>query len=136
MCSKVVDELQDKPDLIVLDPPRDGIHPKALGKYLDFGVDRMVYISCKPTSLVRIWWCCRREGIGWRKFVGWICFRGRECRGGNNDAELWFGRKIEGLTTRYSGFWRKSRKNRAKMAVFDLDFWPFIDVRRVKEDMG
>lgn len=50
---KVIDELTDKPDLIILDPPRDGIHPKALGKIIDFGVDRMVYISCKPTSLVR-----------------------------------------------------------------------------------
>ena len=29
---KVVDELEEKPDLIVLDPPRDGIHPKAIGK--------------------------------------------------------------------------------------------------------
>mgnify|MGYP000757123420 CR=1 FL=1 len=50
---KVIDELQDKPDLIILDPPRDGIHPKALEKIIDFGVDRMVYISCKPTSLAR-----------------------------------------------------------------------------------
>lgn len=50
---KVVDELTDKPDLIILDPPRDGIHPKALDKIIDFGVDRLVYISCKPTSLVR-----------------------------------------------------------------------------------
>lgn len=29
---KVIDSLTDKPDLIVVDPPRDGIHPKALGK--------------------------------------------------------------------------------------------------------
>lgn len=50
---KVVDELEEKPDLIVLDPPRDGIHPKAMPKIIRFGVDRMVYISCKPTSLVR-----------------------------------------------------------------------------------
>jgi len=50
---KIIDELKDKPDLIILDPPRDGIHPKALGKIIDFGVDRMVYVSCKPTSLVR-----------------------------------------------------------------------------------
>ena len=51
---KVIDELKDdKPDLIVLDPPRDGIHPKALDKIIDFGVDRIVYISCKPTSLAR-----------------------------------------------------------------------------------
>lgn len=50
---RVIDELEDKPDLIVLDPPRDGIHPKALQKIIDFGVDRLVYISCKPTSLAR-----------------------------------------------------------------------------------
>ena len=50
---KVVDELEEKPDLIVLDPPRDGIHPKAIGKILNFGVSHMVYVSCKPTSLAR-----------------------------------------------------------------------------------
>ena len=50
---KVVDELGEKPDLIVLDPPRDGIHAKALGKIIGFGVDKMVYVSCKPTSLAR-----------------------------------------------------------------------------------
>lgn len=50
---KVIDEIKDKPDLIILDPPRDGIHPKALGKIIDFAVDRIVYVSCKPTSLVR-----------------------------------------------------------------------------------
>ena len=37
----------------MLDPPRDGIHPKALPKILDYGVDTIVYISCKVTSLAR-----------------------------------------------------------------------------------
>ncbi|MCB6608066.1 23S rRNA (uracil(1939)-C(5))-methyltransferase RlmD [[Clostridium] symbiosum] len=50
---KVMDGLKDKPELIVLDPPRDGIHPKAIEKIIDFGVNRMVYVSCKPTSLAR-----------------------------------------------------------------------------------
>ena len=50
---KVLDDLTEKPDVIVLDPPRDGIHPKALEKIIDYGVDSMVYISCKPTSLAR-----------------------------------------------------------------------------------
>ena len=50
---KVIDELHEMPDLIVLDPPRDGVHPKALQKITDFGVERIVYIACKPTSLVR-----------------------------------------------------------------------------------
>ena len=39
--------------MIILDPPRDGIHPKALPKIIAYGVDHIVYISCKPTSLVR-----------------------------------------------------------------------------------
>jgi 23S rRNA (uracil-5-)-methyltransferase RumA len=50
---KVIDTIEEKPDLIVLDPPRDGIHPKALDKIIEYGVDRIVYISCKPTSLAR-----------------------------------------------------------------------------------
>lgn len=50
---KVLDTIEDKPDFIILDPPRDGIHPKALKKIIDYGVERMVYISCKPTSLAR-----------------------------------------------------------------------------------
>ena len=50
---KVLDEIEEKPDFIVLDPPRDGIHPKALPKIIDYGVNQMVYISCKPTSLAR-----------------------------------------------------------------------------------
>lgn len=50
---KVIDTIEEKPDFIVLDPPRDGIHPKALTKIIEYGVDSMVYISCKPTSLAR-----------------------------------------------------------------------------------
>ena len=50
---KVLDEIQEKPDVIVLDPPRDGVHPKALPKILDYGVDKIVYIACKMTSLAR-----------------------------------------------------------------------------------
>lgn len=50
---KVLDDLTDKPDVIILDPPRDGIHPKALPKILSYGVENIVYISCKATSLAR-----------------------------------------------------------------------------------
>jgi len=50
---KVIDEIKEKPDLIVLDPPRDGIHSKALEKIINYGVEKIVYISCKPTSLAR-----------------------------------------------------------------------------------
>ena len=50
---KALDNIEDTPDLIMLDPPRDGINPKALSKIIDYGVDNIVYISCKPTSLAR-----------------------------------------------------------------------------------
>lgn len=50
---EVLDEIEEKPDYIILDPPRDGIHPKAIGKIIEYGVENMVYISCKPTSLAR-----------------------------------------------------------------------------------
>ncbi len=50
---KVLDEIEEKPDIIILDPPRDGIHPKALDKIIRYGVEHILYISCKPTSLVR-----------------------------------------------------------------------------------
>lgn len=51
---KVIDSIEEKPDLIVLDPPRDGIHPKALAKIGGrMGADKIVYISCKPSSLAR-----------------------------------------------------------------------------------
>ncbi len=50
---KVLDGIEEKPDFIVLDPPRDGVNPKALKQIIGYGVERMVYVSCKPTSLAR-----------------------------------------------------------------------------------
>ena len=50
---KVLDTLPKKPDLIVLDPPREGVHPKALFRIAAYGVERIVYISCKPSSLIQ-----------------------------------------------------------------------------------
>lgn len=57
-----VDELEDKPDLIIVDPPRDGIHPKAIGKIIGFGAPEIVYVSCKPTSLARDLEIFQKEG--------------------------------------------------------------------------
>ena len=50
---KVLDTISEKPDYIILDPPRDGVNPKALRKIMDYGVDYILYISCKPASLAR-----------------------------------------------------------------------------------
>lgn len=66
---KVLDEIEEKPDVIVLDPPRDGIHPKALPKILDYEVDRIVYISCKVTSLARDLEMMQQKGYRVEKVV-------------------------------------------------------------------
>ncbi len=51
---KVLDSIEEKPDVIILDPPRDGVHPKALPKIgASLRAEKIIYISCKPTSLVR-----------------------------------------------------------------------------------
>ena len=50
---KVLDDLTERPDVIILDPPRDGVHPKALPKITAYGAEKIIYISCKPTSLAR-----------------------------------------------------------------------------------
>ena len=50
---KEVENLKVKPEMIVLDPPREGIHPKAIDKIISFGAKELLYISCKPTSLAR-----------------------------------------------------------------------------------
>ena len=48
---KVLDEVTERPDVIVIDPPRSGIHPKALQKILNYGVKEILYISCNPKSM-------------------------------------------------------------------------------------
>lgn len=50
---KALDEIGERPDMIVLDPPRDGVHPKALTKIINYGVEHILYISCKASSLAR-----------------------------------------------------------------------------------
>ncbi len=50
---KCLDDIETLPDYIILDPPRDGINPKALDKILGYGVENIVYVSCKPSSLAR-----------------------------------------------------------------------------------
>ena len=41
------------PDFIIVDPPRDGMHRKALDLIIRYGVERLIYVACKPKSLAR-----------------------------------------------------------------------------------
>ncbi len=45
-------EISERPDLIIVDPPRSGIGPKALQQIVGYGVKEIVYVSCNPKTLV------------------------------------------------------------------------------------
>jgi len=42
-----------KADLLIIDPPRAGMHPSALPNILKFGTNQMIYVSCNPATLSR-----------------------------------------------------------------------------------
>jgi len=50
--AKVVKNLSEKPDLIIVDPPRPGVHKDAIRDISGFGANEIVYISCNPKTLV------------------------------------------------------------------------------------
>lgn len=49
---EVLENVTERPDVIVVDPPRVGISPKALDKIISYGVEQILYISCNPKTLV------------------------------------------------------------------------------------
>ena len=46
-------EAQGRPDVLVLDPPRAGLHPKVVGQIAALRPERIVYVSCNPQSQAR-----------------------------------------------------------------------------------
>lgn len=50
---RVLEEREEKPDVIVVDPPRVGMSREAVEKIAGYGVDQIVYISCNPKTLVQ-----------------------------------------------------------------------------------
>lgn len=56
---------EEMPDVIVVDPPRVGIQPKALDKIISYGVDEIVYVSCNPKTLV--------ENLYYFDYYGYKC---------------------------------------------------------------
>ena len=47
-----IKNVKDKPDIIILDPPRSGVHPKALDYVIKFNAKEIIYVSCNPKTLV------------------------------------------------------------------------------------
>ncbi|MBQ6819794.1 MAG: 23S rRNA (uracil(1939)-C(5))-methyltransferase RlmD [Clostridium sp.] len=50
--AEIIKNVKDKPDTIILDPPRSGVHPKALEYVIKFNAKEIIYVSCNPKTLV------------------------------------------------------------------------------------
>ncbi|MDS0528382.1 23S rRNA (uracil(1939)-C(5))-methyltransferase RlmD [Clostridium sp. SHJSY1] len=50
--AEIIKAVKDKPDIIILDPPRSGVHPKALDYVIKFKAEEIIYVSCNPKTLV------------------------------------------------------------------------------------
>ena len=50
--AEIIKKVKDKPDIIILDPPRTGVHPKALDYVIRFKAKEIIYVSCNPKTLV------------------------------------------------------------------------------------
>ena len=44
-------ELADRPSVVFVDPPRAGLSPKAVRRVIELAPERLVYVSCNPTTL-------------------------------------------------------------------------------------
>jgi 23S rRNA (uracil1939-C5)-methyltransferase len=45
--------IDQKPDLLIIDPPRAGMHKDVVKQVLQMGVERIVYVSCNPATMAR-----------------------------------------------------------------------------------
>lgn len=50
--AETIKTVKDKPDIIILDPPRSGVHPKAMEYVIKFNAPEIIYVSCNPKTLV------------------------------------------------------------------------------------
>lgn len=48
---KVIGQVDEKPDMIVVDPPRAGMHDKVVDILSGYGIPHLMYISCNPKTL-------------------------------------------------------------------------------------
>jgi 23S rRNA (uracil-5-)-methyltransferase RumA len=50
---EALESMDGNPDLLTIDPPRMGMHPKALKKIMSYGLPELLYISCNPKTFAR-----------------------------------------------------------------------------------
>ncbi len=50
---KVLENINERPTLVVVDPPRAGLNPNLIKQISDYGTDELIYVSCNPATLAR-----------------------------------------------------------------------------------
>jgi 23S rRNA (uracil1939-C5)-methyltransferase len=50
---KCLSQIQHRPDLLIIDPPRAGMHKDVVQQVLTMGAERIIYVSCNPATLAR-----------------------------------------------------------------------------------
>jgi 23S rRNA (uracil1939-C5)-methyltransferase len=45
--------VRDRPDVLIIDPPRAGMHKDVVKQILELGVERVIYVSCNPATMAR-----------------------------------------------------------------------------------
>jgi len=53
ICNDSFFSAQGRPDVIITDPPRAGMTPELVGKLLEIGAEKIVYVSCNPATQAR-----------------------------------------------------------------------------------
>ena len=53
VCNDAFFELHGSPDVVIIDPPRAGLHPKLIQKLLEIAPPKMVYVSCNVATQAR-----------------------------------------------------------------------------------
>ncbi len=68
--AKVIGQVEDKPDIIILDPPRPGVHPFAMDYVIKFNAPKIIYVSCNPKSLMIDLDRLKESGYSLKKVIG------------------------------------------------------------------
>ena len=48
-----IKEIQEKPDIIIIDPPRSGMHKDVVRQILEISPQKIIYVSCNPATMAR-----------------------------------------------------------------------------------
>ncbi len=68
--AKVIVNIKEQPDIIILDPPRPGVHPFAMDYVIKFNSPKIIYISCNPKTLLIDLEILRNNDYKLKKVVG------------------------------------------------------------------